>query len=208
MQAKKEGSNKKTEKRNVGKIVLNCIVSVVWLTITIFTSVLICGVCLGKELEIWRIIAAGVCMIFVLGILATKIFFVEILEIRCENKIKPYMITASITLITTLIIPLILQGVYRATEDNIVITENTSSVSEQIIYFTDEDEIAKQIQVATENDVIQVTFEENVQPYVEVLQYCTTVTTDNQNPWGKKYTETVKEWKQYEFHLQSAETSN
>lgn len=208
MQAKNEVSKKKNEKRNVVEIILGCIAVVVWLALTIFTSVLICGICLGKEIEIWKIIALGVCMIFILGILATKIFFVEVLEIRCENKIKPYYITISITLITTLIVPLILQGVYRATKDNIVITENTSSVSEQIIYFTDEDEVAKQIQVANENDVIQVTFEENVQPYVEVLQYCTTVTTDNQNPWGRKYTETVKEWKQYEFHFPSAETNN
>lgn len=201
---------KKTEKRKTSAIRRNYGTLVGWLGIVLFTSVFIWRASLDVEQKIWSLILCGAFLVFWLGGFMT-IGIVKMLDKESQEKAKRYhiyRITIGITTVTMFIVPLILQGVYRATEDNIVITENTSSVSEQIIYFTDEDEIAKLIQVLTEKDAVQVTFEENVQPYVEVMQYCTTVTTDNQNPWGRKYTETVKEWKQYEFHFPLAKTNN
>ena len=207
MQVKKVCSEEKHEKRRDLSIVKYCISGTIWIAIVTFVSFLMYGIYLTSEQGMWKVIGVGVLLVIIVGIGITSMFF-GMADISDEKKrCHFYKIAIVITAIAMILIPLILQGVYQATKENIIITEDTQAISERIIYLIDKNEVEQQI-VTSENDIITVQFEENIEPYVEIVQYCTTLTTDNQNPWGGTTTETIKEWKQYEFHLNALGTNN
>lgn len=200
MQVKKVCSEEKHEKRRDLSIVKYCIGGTIWIVIVTFISFLMYGIYLTSEQGRWKVIGVGVLLVIIVGIGMTSMFL-GIADIRdAKKRCHFYKIAIVITAIAMILIPLILQGVYQATKENIIITEDTQTISERIIYLIDKNEVEQQI-VTSENDIITVQFEENIEPYVEVVQYCTMLTTDNQNPWGRTTIETIKEWKQYEFHL-------
>ena len=205
MQVKNESSKKKTEKRGIFNQIGYCISVVAWVAIVIFVGLLLCDASLSNSVEIWNIIAVGIMAVCIFGC-ALPYAFIGFADIKESKKI--YIIAIAITTITMIVIPLILQGVYHATKNNIFITEDTQAVSKEIIYLKDENEAEQRIKVTSGNDIITVQFDANGKPYVEVMQYCTTVTTDNQNPWGRKFTETIKGWKQYEFHLPASKAND
>lgn len=214
MQVKNGTSENEGKKRKVAGIILACCLTVVWVAFQIFIIIFVWPAYLIKEQDLYQMIMIPVSAVSVLGFILPY-FFLDLANIKDKKKRRHiFMVTLGITAITTLIGPLALQGVYQATKENIVITENTDVANTEIIDFTETDylidanELKQQLEVVGENDVIEVHFEQDVQPYVEVVKYCTTLTMDNQNPWGRKTTETIKEWTQYEFHLPASEASN
>lgn len=201
MQSEKETSGNEG-KRNIGG--LTCLLMVIWIIAQIVAAFF--------DWPEWLLREQGLRSVamHILGFLMMLSFAVVIIKDgidKTKHQRTLKIVALVVDVIVWLTIPFFLQGVYRGTNENIVETEKTYVVSTQVIYIN-EGGAEQPIQVETENDAILVHFEQNAQPYVEVVQYCTTLTTDNQNPWGRKTTETIKEWTQYEFHLPASEVSN
>lgn len=204
MQVKDGTSGNEGKKRDILNIILSSIIVVAWIAGVIIVSFFEWPLFLMKQMELESRIILFTGMTFVLGIFYPYIFL-EMGNIKDKKKRRhTFIFTLGIAVITMVIIPLALQGVYNATKENIVVTEDTYVVSKETINL----ETKPQFKANLEGDVIIVQAESNIKPYVEIVKYCTTLTTDNQNPWGSKTTETIKEWTQYEFHITAPEEND
>lgn len=204
MQVKNEVSGNESRKWSAGDVILIYALIVMWMGIQIsYCSVW--STCIVRELGQGEIIMSF------LYVIPMGLVYPQVVRLFTKNKKtirRITMVSIGTTIIIAILVPLALQGIYYGTKENIVETEETYAVGTETIYFMSEDGTERQINVNTENDVIVVHLEQNVQPYVKVVQYYTTLTTDNQNPWGRKETNVIKEWTQYEFHLPASEVNN